>query len=262
MGSHDRRAAELAAQRLDHTGKKTGNARLDRRPQRSMPLMRRYEAAGLVSADKVAERVRILPADPHLDEAFCAFTHGTLIATPDGPVAVEDLVPGMLVRTADAGLRPLVWIGSTLLPPAPESGPQMTRFIAEGLGIDRPMADLVLGPRARVVSQHHGCHALCGGPSALVPAATLTDGHAVISLRVVRPMRVYHLGLLRHHILVANGVEVESYHPGENAMARLDPSLQEAFLELFPHLHGTGDFGPLVMPRLSTHEAESLRGAA
>ena len=39
-------------------------------------------------------------------EELC-FCRGTLIETAQGPVAVEDLTPGMLVRTRDNGMQPI-----------------------------------------------------------------------------------------------------------------------------------------------------------
>ena len=39
------------------------------------------------------------PATPGIEASCGAFAHGTLIHSAEGPVAVEDLVPGMLIET-------------------------------------------------------------------------------------------------------------------------------------------------------------------
>ena len=44
------------------------------------------------------------------------FTAGTLIDTPSGPRAVEELRPGDLVTTRDHGPAPLLWAGASRLP--------------------------------------------------------------------------------------------------------------------------------------------------
>ncbi|MBL3586769.1 Hint domain-containing protein [Rhodovulum sulfidophilum] len=231
---------------------------------RPQPPMRRYEVWGMTPDGSPQSFIRAMPADPHADEAFCAFAHGTLIATPQGPVAVEDLVPGMEVDTAGAGAQPLLWVGSTVLaPPAGQRGEiaMLTRLTADSLGLGRPMPDLVLGPRARLLMRHPRCHALTGADAAFAPATGFVDGTAVIALRVVRPTRVYHLALNGQQVLMANGVEVESYHPGDNAGLLIDNGNRPRFLSLFPHVSGFGGFGPMQVPRLTVFEMEKLNAA-
>ncbi|SIO46190.1 Hint domain-containing protein [Rhodovulum sp. ES.010] len=229
------------------------------------PLLRRYEVTGTSADGRRQTFVRAMPADPHLDEAFAAFSHGTLIATADGPVAVEDLQPGMALATVDAGPRRLMWIGSTVLAPNAEGRPQdtpvLTRVTADSLGLGRPMPDLVLGPRARMLFRHPACRDLVGSDAAFAPASSFVDGVALIALRAVRPTRVFHLALESQHILRANGVEVESYHPGESADKVMDYAARLKFLALFPHLDGFDGFGPMPLPRLTAFEMDAMRAA-
>ncbi|MBL3570255.1 Hint domain-containing protein [Rhodovulum visakhapatnamense] len=228
------------------------------------PAMRRYEVRGMTPDGTPQDFARAMPADPHVDEAFCAFAHGTLIATPQGPVAVEDLAPGMTVETAGAGPQPLLWVGSTVLaPPTDRRGeiPVLTRITADSLGLGRPMPDLVLGPRARMLVRHPGCRALTGAEAAFAPATGFVDGMALIALRVVRPTRVFHLALSGQQVLLANGVEVESYHPGENASLLIDNGNRMRFLSLFPHVSGFSGFGAMPVPRLNAFELDGLNAA-
>lgn len=264
MGSLDRTAAGLAASQTALTGTHTGSARPDRRPQRSMPLMRRYEVAGLAPDGTHLNFARALPAQPHLDEAFAAFARGTLIATAHGRVAVEDLAPGMALETADAGLQPLLWVGSTVLAPADDPDhavPALTRITSDSLGLGRPMPDLVLGPRARMLFRHPRCRMMFGAEAGFAPVGAFVDGASLIALRTVQPMRVFHLCLQGQHVLNANGVEIESYHPGENAADLMDSKTRVQFLSLFPHLDGFDGFGAIPIPRLTAFELERLRSA-
>ncbi|TCP63105.1 Hint domain-containing protein [Rhodovulum bhavnagarense] len=263
METLDRHATGLAVQNMAPAASMTWTARPERRPRRNLPLMRKYEVAGLTATGTVVTLTHIAPAMPHLDEVVSAFAHGTLIETPSGPIAIEDLRPGQMLRTSDAGAQRLLWVGSTVLAAAPESeaAPPVTRITADCLGPGRPISDLVLGPRARLVVRHPGCRALCGSDAALVPASALTDGTTLIALRPTWPVRLYHLGLARQYILLANGVEVESYHPGENALELLEPGTRQAFLALFPHLRGRAAFGEAALPRLTTFEFETLSSA-
>jgi len=242
-----------------------GSARvaLAPRPDQNAGLRRRYEVFAADLGGTQHRFARILPAQPLLDEAFAALCRGTLVATAGGPVAVEDLEPGMEVQTADAGPKRLLWIGSTVLAACPDAlhadTPLFTRIAADSLGLGRPMPDLVLGPRARMLFRHPGCRGMIGSDTVFAPASAFVDGVSVIALRHHQPMQVYHLALEGQHVLLANGVEVESYHPGENAEALMDHAGRAQFLSLFPHLDRFEAFGRIAVPRLTAFETDQLR---
>lgn len=263
MGSHDRHAATPAL-RPAATDRPTraGDAAFGESARR---MRRRYEIAGISPDGTPQNYARVLAAEPHLDAAFAAFLHGTLIATPQGPVAVEDLAPGMILDTVDAGPKPLLWAGSTVLSPAQDEGhagsATFTRVTADSLGLGRPMPDLVLGPHARILYRHPGCQGILGSNAVFAPASAFVDGVALIALRAPQAMRVYHLALRGQHILTANGVEVESYHPGDGGKVTMDPASRIRFLSLFPHLDAVEGFGPMPFPRLTELELDALRAA-
>lgn len=264
MGSHDRTQAAFTANRSFSANARFGAPFPTGAPVGDTPVMRRYEIAGLTPDGRQVFLTRTMAAEPHVDEAFAAFARGTLIMTPNGAVAVEDLEPGMMLQTADAGPCRLNWVGSTLLAPSganEHDQMQLTRITADSLGVGRPMPDLILGPRARMLFRHPGCRTLVGTDAAFAPASAFVDGIALIALRVLQPMRVYHLGLTGQHVLLANGVEVESYHPGENAAGLMDHAGRATFLSLFPHLDGFDGFGPMPLPRLTAFEMDGMRAA-
>jgi len=261
MGSHDRYAAYEAAMKKARSGRNV--ARPGFTAPETRPLMRRYEVTGLAPDGTVQHFTRALVAEPHLDEAFAAFARGTLIATDAGPVAIEDLTPGMMLETADAGLQRLMWVGSTVLVPKADpllaDTPLLTRISADSLGLGRPMPDLVLGPWARMLVRHAACRALLNTEEAFAPASCMVDGQSFIGLHAVQPMRVYHLAVDGQHVLLANGVEVESYHPGANAAAMMHGDCHARFLSLFPHVTGLASFGRMRLPRLTAFEMERLK---
>lgn len=240
-------------------------ARSDRRPQRAMPLTRRYEVAGLTPAGLLTDFSSVAPATPIFEEAFAGFARGTLIGTVGGPVAIEDLTPGMEIETVGQGPRTLLWVGSmTIFPSLPDVADddvRLTRIVADTFGLGRPMPDLLLGPRARLLFRHAGCGPLLGSQSAFAPARSFADGSSVIAVRPVAPVRVYHLALDGQYVICANGVEVESYHPGTHADSMMNAATQDLFLGLFPHARTLEDFGPMPHPRLTAFELENLRAA-
>jgi hypothetical protein len=228
--------------------------RTDGRPQRATPLMRRIEVACLDRGGSVIDFSRVVPAIPVFEDAFCAFARGTLFQTQRGLVAVEDLWPGDGVRTASGGFVPLLWRGTTMIVPHAEGQDptmgRLTRIAADALGIARPMHDLVLGPRARLAHRAPGVRPLTGQDMALVPARDFIDATQVVELVPPAPVQVFHLAFAKHARLVANGVEVESYHPGPAHAMGLRQDMVPLYLSCFPYLDNIADFGPCALPRL------------
>jgi hypothetical protein len=228
--------------------------RPDGRPQRVMPLMRKVEVACLTPEGEVNDSARLVPAVPAFEDAFAAFTRANLVTTDRGLVAVGDLYPGDLVRTVDHGFQTLLWKGTTMLvPQAQGQDPAMgrlTRIAADALGIARPMGDLVLGPRARLIHRSPEIRRLTGQDIAAIPARDFIDGIGVVELTPATAVEVFHLGFSGHERIVANGVEVESYHPGPVHNLGLRPDMLGLFLSCFPHIAAAEDFGLPAIARL------------
>lgn len=238
--------SRTASQGWDNDGSSPaagGGARPDRRPRRNRPLLRSYEAAFLRRDGSVGEVARLAPALPAFEDTVSAFARGTPIATTAGPVAVEDLRPGMEVPTVGAGTQRVIWIGSTaLVPDLPDAGAglaRLLRVVADAFGPGRPDQDVMLGPAARLVRGH-----------ASLPALDAADGVSAVEVRPARPVRLYHIVLSRHARLIAAGLEVESYHPAPMTEDSLPRELLDLYLSLFPGIGGLAGFGQPGLPRV------------
>lgn len=238
-------------------------ARKDRRPsvtQRRIAFTRRYQLTWIDDEGRIEDATRVAPAMPAFEAGFSAFTHGALIATTEGPVAVEDLVPGMMIETVDAGPRMLRWIGSiTLIPGGPDRGgrpDKLYRVPADGLGLGRPTSDVTFGPAARILDRSPETCAQFGTDAAFSHISEQADGMSVIEITPVAPVQVYHLGFDRHHVITASGVEVESYHPGADIDYSLSDELRAEFMALFPHKAGLHDFGRMLWPRFEPQQID------
>lgn len=234
-------------------------------PRRAPTKTRKYAITYLDRHGCLQDASQIAPALPVFESGFAALARGTLIATDTGPVAVEDLAPGMQIQTLDNGFQTLMWVGSMMLIPsaqgqAPEMG-RLTRLTPDSLGLGRPMPDLVLGPYARVLQRHASCRAQSGTDNGLALGREFEDGETVISVTPVTPVPLYHLAFKRHQIIRANGVDVESSHPGHPAIRALTFDMRNLLMSLYPHLTGADDFGPLAYPRFSIND-QGNRGAA
>lgn len=223
-------------------------------PGRPTRAMRRYRIASLRSDGSVHESEQIGPATPAFESAFSAFAHGTLIQTTRGQVAIEDMVPGMKVTTADGAPLQVLWVGSmTIVPGAQGVAPRdcrLTRVMTDAFGLGRPEKDLMAGPGARILMRPQGLRDALGGDRVLTPARDLADGLNAIEITPQRPVTVYHLCLRRHAIITAAGLEVESFHPGAGFERSMGGNMLSLFLSLFPHIREPRDFGNTAYPRL------------
>lgn len=136
------------------------------------------------------------PAGSALVELAACFARGTLIATPDGPVAVQDLAPGDPVTLASGETDVLRWVATC----TPGEG-AFYRIHAEALGIDLPRQDTVVGPRCRI-SPPRGS----ADPLAAVPVSRLVDGNSVVTLRPGPDLEFFALGSEGRLDLMANGM--------------------------------------------------------
>ena len=123
------------------------------------------------------------------------FATGTLIDTPDGAVAVEDLEPGRSVVTlANRGRARVAWIGHRR-----QVDGEVVRIRRHALGHDVPRRDLV-------VSVDHGMFL----DGVLVQAELLVNGTTIVRERQAEVI-FWHVELDRHAILLAEGAPAESY---------------------------------------------------
>ena len=158
-------------------------------------------------------------------ESSICFAKGTMIRTPKGEVAIQELKVGDIVETLDRGPQPVQWIGSRWV-----SAASMRDF--EGLkpivikqgacGNDRPL----------VVSQQHAIALqslpMSEGvlPDCLVRAKHLAQhfGGLARVAHGTREVSYYHILLPNHDLLWANGVLAETLRLGPQACAILGPA--------------------------------------
>ena len=245
-----------SADRLRGFGPATSASRdLDARAQ--IP-MRSFEIAALRADGSLYIGQDKAPAIPLFENAFSAFARGTLIATPSGDVAVEDLQPGEMINTTTGEPAKLIWIGSSNFIPA-DAGRRMPliRVMSDTFGQSRPGTYLTFGPGARILHTPHHLQSEAGETRMLTPVREFVDGVNVIEVVPPTPVRLFHICLERHAAIITSGVEVETFHPGANATRNVSHSLRDRFLGMFPQISHVSDFGPLAHPRAPEMDPES-----
>ena len=139
------------------------------------------------------------------------FYAGTRLAAADGEIAVEEIVAGMLLRTASGELKPVRWVGRSavstrfadplrVLPIRIKAG-----ALAEGV----PARDLLVSPE----------HAMFIG-GLLVQAGALVNGSSIVrEAGVPEVFTYYHVELATHELLLAEGAATESFIDNVSRMA-------------------------------------------
>ena len=134
--------------------------------------------------------------------AIVCYARGTLIRTPSGDRAVEDLKEGDAVLTANGGTEAIKWVGRRSVNcrqhPAPETVWPI-RIKAGALGHQLPKRDLVLSPQHAILAE-----------GVLIPAKILVNGVNVV-VDETDSIEYYHIELPHHDLLVAEGLAAESY---------------------------------------------------
>lgn len=166
------------------------------------------------------------------------FTHGTVIATPNGPRRIETLSVGDLVETDANGPQPIRWIGSRRVPTQGDAARHLRpiRIARDALGAGRPTSDLVVSPQHRIVVTSALSVEMFGTARILVAAKQLL---AVDGVSVEPPstaVHYIHILLDRHEIVLANGAQTETLYLGPQALNAMGEAGRKEILELFPEL--------------------------
>ncbi|MDF0600827.1 Hint domain-containing protein [Psychromarinibacter sp. C21-152] len=196
---------------------------------------------------------------------YICFARGTLIEVEGGFKRVEELTPGDMVMTKDSGYQPLQWIASRKLGRADLARNPKIRPItikAGALGENLPEADLTVSPQHRMLVKDWRCEALFGETEMLAPAKALVNDHTVTVDHAAEEVEYFHFMFEQHEIVYANGVESESFHPGDFGLSTLDQATLEELFQIFPHLEQDVDaFGAPARPVLRTFEAQAMMSA-
>jgi hypothetical protein len=141
-------------------------------------------------------------ADGVIGFKLMCFAGGTVIGTPDGGVAIEDLRIGDHVETVAGGPRRIIWIGHRVVDCCRHPSPQSVwpvRIRAHAFGPNLPWRDLDLSPDHALYLE-----------GVLVPVKYLVNGHSV-AYRPAARVTYYHIELEHHDVILAEGLPCETY---------------------------------------------------
>ncbi|MCF6234377.1 MAG: Hint domain-containing protein [Rhodobacteraceae bacterium] len=199
----------------------------------------------------------------HLLTIVPCFTPGTNILTPDGPVAIETLEIGDRVITRDHGMQMIRWIGATTLSAGyiaarPDLRPVLIR--KDALGVGQPEQDMRLSRQHRILVRDWRAEMMFGVEGGvLVPAHSLCNDSSVLLERPSEDVTYIHMAFDDHEVVYADGIESESFHPGERMVSALNSAQRDELIELFPELEQQDGFAyASARPQPRAQEARVL----
>lgn len=162
--------------------------------------------------------------------SFPCFAAGTLIETATGPLPVETLKAGDLVKTADHGLQPLLWVGASTVDASGDDAP--IHIPAGALGNYR---DLWVSPQHRLMQSSWQAEMMFGTAEHFIPACGLV-GQFGITSQPRAQITYCHLLCANHEVVFAEGLATESLHLGHMTHDILGPKMMSALRAAFPNL--------------------------
>ena len=135
---------------------------------------------------------------------FACFAGGTMIASENGPVTVENLRAGDMIMTISGISRPIRWMGHRRVN-GDDATQRPIHIRAHGFGPNLPARSLYVSPE----------HALFVD-GVLVPAMNLVNGHS-ITQDAMGEITYFHVLLDRHDVILAEGLPAETLLLNDNA---------------------------------------------
>jgi hypothetical protein len=168
------------------------------------------------------------------------FTRGTMLETPEGSRAIEDLKVGDIVLTKDNGAQPIRWISSRVFSQAfLERNPNMCPILiqAGALGRNTPTADLIVSPQHRILVRSKVAQKMFGTDEVLVAAKQLLQVEGIdVCDQFDGDVEYFHMLFDQHEVVFANGAEAESLYTGPQAIKSVGAAALEEIYEIFPEL--------------------------
>lgn len=166
-------------------------------------------------------------------QAVC-YAAGTLIDTPSGSRAVEELEPNDLIETLDNGAVPVRWIRHETQPlEAFDKCAKPVLIEADALGPGHPSHKLVVSPQHRILVGGSGQLDSIFKTQVFVPAKSLTSLPRIRHMMGKKDIVWVHFACDRHEVVFANGCLSESLLLGPMVVQLLNKSQRKELFELF-----------------------------
>ncbi|MEP3345123.1 MAG: Hint domain-containing protein [Litoreibacter sp.] len=178
---------------------------------------------------------------PTPGSANVCFASGTVLGTPTGFKAIEQLRAGDLVATRDSGYQPIRWIFARKVTQADLSADKYLApiFIDPTiLGMPKVKRPLGVSRQHRLLVTGKIAKRMYGESEVLIPAKDLLKCDGVTIQTPNTEFYYFHILLDEHHILSANGVAAESLFLGPESLKTISTEACGELGILFPDTLG------------------------
>ncbi len=194
------------------------------------------------------------------------FVRGTMIETPHGEVAIEDLEHGDEVLSRDGAVQLVAWRGSERISAlelvlAPALRPM--RIGAGALNGGRPGQDLLVAQEHRLVVDDWRATYLFGEDAILAPARSLLNGRNVSVECPLSGVEYFHLLTTSSSLVCANGLWAETLPGDGESLALLEPDLREEACRMLEAYcpQGSTERAGAAIPGPVPHDATGILAA-
>jgi len=165
--------------------------------------------------------------------SFPCFAEGTLIETATGPLPIEILKIGDLVKTRDRGLQPIAWAGHARVDGSGNAAP--VRIPAGALDNWR---DLYVSPQHRILRTDTRAELYFGDAECLVAAKHLIGLNGITS-SPRHAVTYHHILCPNHEVILSEGLPTETLHLGHMALDLLGPAARAEIAACAPDAAAT-----------------------
>lgn len=176
--------------------------------------------------------------DPDPNNVTC-FVNGTQMETNKGLVAVEDLRPGMRLRTLEGQFAPLRMVlrrHVTRDEMRANDALRPVRISAGAMGVTIPRRDVLVSRQHRMLLNSATTQRMFGCNGALVAAIRLIEMPGVYVDLPEEDNEYFHLLFDEHEVVFADGAPSESFFLGEVALRTLPSASRREIALIFPNL--------------------------
>ena len=198
----------------------------------------------------------------NIENVIPCFTPGTMIATPKGEVAAENLKAGDRIITRDNGIQEIRWVGQKALGwrdllVNPHLKPVLIRQGSLGDGL--PERDMMVSPNHRLLVANDRTALYFDEHEVLVAAKHLVAGAGIDAVDSVGTTYI-HFMFDRHEVVLSNGAWTESFQPGDYTLKGMGNAQRNEIYDLFPDLKSDAGLQDYQAARrtLKRHEAMLL----
>ncbi len=160
------------------------------------------------------------------DTMQTALMGGTQIDTPNGPRAIEDLMPGDLVNTQSHGPQPLTQVHSQTFAGQPYRADNRlwpVRIEAGALGFGLPRRDLWISQQQQMLYSHIRVQHVLGVEGVLVQARSLASAFEAVRIDAdLTAITAHHLVFATPQVIYAEGAATLSYDPQQRSQPTIE----------------------------------------